>query len=427
MRILIAVLAVGVVLSAPYGSTALAEADQAGSVFKLQREPLPVSRAGEVPMKGYGISPITEMPPGIDAVEAMGTKVKLGMAGLDRLWVVLAKSSRKQKRHDRLYVDTNGDGRFERAECYDITRTKKPVRVLRSERQYHYVEVTPIKLVGKQGASPYWIGLLTYQYERGAYIRCGSVTCATGKVRFGDKDLRLAIYEPSLSGRFDRGIDLPGEEAGGMGSCCQLLLDANGNGQFDRLNLRDMGFENRWLTRLVRIGGTYYELKVAADGGSIRITPSKPKVGTLKIPEHVGSASVIGPAFATIVTSKDKQLELPAGTYAVHRYEYRRGSDTLHAAGLKEEGQFEIKAGQTASFRAGAPLRLGVICRSDAPNTQGSRNLAPKNVRISMALEDCAGRRVQDLRTGTGRPPAPRLKIVGPTGKTVLDAAFKYG
>ena len=433
MKAIIAMLASGVLICGLCGSVGMAAAGppgEGGKVFPLKRQPLPDASRQRLRFSYQSLELMKDVLPGIEVQAAIGRELDLSQAGLGRRQVVLVKSDRQLKRCDRLYVDANGNKRFESDECYDISRTKAPVRVERSSSNYHYSMVCPVKLVGGKDApaSAYWIALRAIQYDRLGHLGYAPLTCAMGEVQFGDRKTLLGICSASQGlVPLDRGVQpTRGDDGGGVRVGCQLLLDASGNGQFDRLSLQDMGLENRWLTRLVRSKGVYYALNVAPGGESIRITPAKPKVGKLKIPDGIESASVVGPEMAAIVVSEDKEIELPAGRYEILQYRYLKNGARLRASGGSARGVFEVKADQTNTFRVGPPLGLEVASQPMSSSRDATRR--PSELRFHIKLTDCVGREIADCRSSGGnRPPAPRLKIVDQGGETVLDASFRYG
>ncbi len=433
MKAMTMTLVTAVLICGLCGSVGLAAAEppgEGGKVFPLKRQPLPDANRQRLRFSYQGLEAVEDVLPGIEGVVGRGLDLDFSQIGLGRRQAVLVKSDDKLKRCDRLYIDANGNKRFDPDECYDISRTKDPVRVERSSANNHYCMICPVKLVGGKDApaSPHWFALRAIQYGPMGHLGCAPITCAMGEVAFGDRKTLLGICSVSRDlVPLGRGVQLTsGDDEGGVRVGCQLLLDASGNGQFDRLSLQDMGLENRWLTRLVRSRGVYYALSVAPGGESIRIASAKPKVGKLKIPDGIESASVVGPEMAAIVVSDDKEIELPAGRYEVLQYRYTKDGARLRASSGSARGVFEVKADQTNTFRVGAPLGLEVVSRPSFSSRDATRR--PSQVRFRIKLTDCVGRAISDCRSSGGnRPPAPRLKIVDQGGETVLDASFRYG
>ncbi len=403
-------------------------AGRPGKVFPLERKPLPDWDTRGARWRFEQLVPLRKMPAGVEAAEAHGGTMAFGKDNARRCQVVLARSSERSKYADRLYVDANGNGQFEKGESYDLSRSAGPIQINRSSLRYRRITANPLELTlgGAGSVQPYWIALLIYDYPgQQSHFRYASATCAAGRVTVGKKDFLLGVYDTAMSEQFDRCPTLSDgkpDTRGRMPSACQLLVDTDGNGRFDSLNFYGMGSENRWLTRYLRLGGVYYELEVDAAGRSIRVAPATPKLGTMKIPKEVESASVVGPAFAAVVVGADKQIELPAGDYAVYEYTFRQPAGSMQGYDREGTARLAIQPGEAATLAAGPPLTVKVDCQSR------SRGRSSRELALDLALTDCAGRRVVSISDARGkRPPAPRFTVVTQGGKTILDAAFKYG
>jgi len=414
-----------------------------GQVFPLKHQPLPADHRFWI--AGWRACPkaqISQMPPGVEGVEAIGREIEWAGDIRERYQLLLVKSDREQKRHDRLYLDANGNGRYETGECYDITRSNGPVRLThlavsnggrglqpsKSKSDYCKIVVGPIKLSGKQGASvpAPWVGLRALRYPQAWYVSYANLTCTTGRVKLGGKSLRLGIYSPELPGRYNRCVRFP-DTGGDQGrpvtlDCCRLLLDVNRNGRFD---VHGTTFEYRHLTRLVRHEGAYHALQVAEHGRSIRITPCEPKVGKLRIPDGITQASLIGPESARVARQAG-QIELPAGRYIVSEYQYRSRVGSLRVCDYTAKGSFDINAGQVTALNAGPPLGLRIT--SSQRRRESGAGSPGYDVGLHLVAADCAGRQIAVVRTTAGgHPDPPQFKIVDATGKTVLSDAFRYG
>ncbi len=424
------------------GCAALAEGGAAGHMFPLEFQPLPIKDLrGLRSTAGYFLEPIDEIPDGVEAVKAMSNEAALrqgwrppprGLPLFARCRMVLVRSNDKQEGFDRLYVDADPDGRFGPGECHSLSRTEAPrLMIFRDtdggQMTFREVGECRVKVVvgSKTGGTSIWVHVRVSLGQDRAYVSFTDVTCAMGKVRLADRDIRFALYYRDLArspDRLGRAVELPDPSARGarrrIQTGCQVLFDINGNGVFDDLDLAGIGPENRWLTRLIRFHGKYYELAVGLGGRSVRITPSKTKVGTLKIPDGVASASLVGPAFATRVTNEDRQIELPVGRYVVMAYLCQTDAGLLRARDVRADAVTEIKPGQITRLELGAPLGMTV--------TQS--RLGGDHIRLGLKVLDRAGRQVTNVQTsGKQRPPAPRFKIVDAAGKVVLSHAFKYG
>jgi len=425
-----------------------------GQVFKLEPKPLPDTGAGGFSWWGTSVTPLKELPKGVSGVEALGAKLSFARRADARYELILTKSSKGQDHRDRLYLDANGDGKFATSECHDISRSHGAITVKASGSGRLSVNIRPLEVrVETDGASVrYWIAVRLSTYGRAnVNAMYTSVTGLMGEVTFGDKAHLMAAYVRlplDATTDFSQRVAWPNEGTPRgraymtMGS--SILLDADGNGTFDRISVYAIGQESGRTTRLHRVDGAYWEVTLAKDGTSVRVAPAKPKVGTLAIPDGVDSGTVLGPEFGACFTGKDKQLELPAGRYVLYQYQLRTPAATLSARDNTAAARFEIRPGQTTRIEAGPPLTMKVtyssmIVSADgrsvriAPGasksgSRGRRGRPPKQINVSLRALDRAGRPISSvwIKNG-GRPEAPRFKILGPGDKTIVDDAFKYG
>jgi len=404
-----------------------------GAVFELERQPLPGKGMDGLYRFGHSLNSMPDVPPGIEGVEARWSMYRFSQS--DRRRILLVKSSDRQKDFDRLYVDTNADGRFGKGECYDVSRSNGPVTVVKQEGRVPRFTIRPVKVVarGATPGPPRWVILTGELDGQNSVLSWTPATCMAGQVRFGDKEVQLAIYSPDGGDParwLGRRVKLPSTPLGPprrrVQTGCQVLFDANGNGRFDGVNLNGAGPENQWLTRLLRFGGSYYELAVGEDGGSVRITSAKPSVGVLKIPPNVASASLVGPEFATAVLGQDGQVELPEGRYVVYQYAYLTRTGSFQAYDTRARAVLQVRSGQTEMLQLGPPLALQITHAGVGDTRRGTGPLW--TVRLNLEVLDNAGRQIYDVRTSKNkRPPAPGLKIVDQAGKTVHTGAFEYG
>jgi hypothetical protein len=429
------ILSVAILLSGMTQSVVLAEGGrdkhaQDGTVFPLKLQPLPGTEMGGFGWWGSSLSPLNVIPEGVKGDEAVSAKLRLSRKGSTEHQVVLTKS-KGQARFERLYIDANANGRFEEGECYDLSRPAGPVTTTARGVDYREIKVRPVKITGLDGApgSARWIGLMFQERQQRpeSFLLYTSITAAMGKVKLGDKEVSLALYErlPFDSGnRLDKRVEMPAADApkdarAYLRSATQLMLD---------LDEKDRWIRQTSLTRLIKSNGRYYELKVAEDARSIRVKPVEPQVGMLNIPPSLKACSILGPELAADATPKDKQIELPVGRYVVYHYVYPLTGSQLYGSDVYARNVFEIRAGQATSIEVGPPLELR-LSHSWSWAQPASRGKDPPNT-LSFRLEafDRAGRQVSGIYLEKGgRPPAPQFKILDDKGKTIHTGTFEFG
>jgi len=330
-------------------------------VFKLERQPL--GRA-DLLRPGWNqemTRPLDPPPRGVSGFDAVGTELCFTRRGRRLHKVVLTRSSRRRARYDRLYFDSDGDGEFSESECHDISHSHGPVKIEARRSRGSEVIVQPIKVLSGQGASAVsnWIVMGIWLPDQGQPIlRYAGITHLVAEVSFGDKTHRMAVYAVGpfdATTGYDRRVaweqKTTPDKQKYINLGLKLLLDVNGNKTFDDTGSYDIKPESMRTTRLQRVDGSYWEVAVAPDGGSVRVTPANPEVGTLAIPDGVESGSVLGPEFGACVKKGDKALELPVGRYVLLKYQYCTSAGGLTARDYLMAAPFEIRAGQTTASR----------------------------------------------------------------------------
>jgi len=452
------ILAVGAIVLGAGGAVGRAEADRADrtgpATVTFKPQLLPKEVTGLRSSWADTPKPTDDVPSGAEGVEAIGAAFWPPNAPHEKRQVILTKSSAEQKRYDRLYVDKNGNGRFESDECYDISRAAGAVSVVQHTPTVCTAKIHPLVWTGREGTSVCWTELRVQHADGRVSLFWTLATCMMAEMPFGDRRVRVALCPFESTGRYDRGVALVYTRGFGqvptVSRGCRLLLDLDANGRFDKpaLDPRAVGPESRLLTRFIRVEGRFYELTVAPDGRSVRATPVKPETGTLSIPAQVERAQLIGPAFATVVRGSDGPVELPVGRYSIASYVYGKGQDLRPARAssrparprsrarrskpepgfwclsLEPKATVEIKAGQTTSPRLGPPLTLKV----SYDTWRGpKKRRATRRIGVGVGLVDCAGRHVIKVWTGPGRLLPRRVNVIDQTGRTVLKPRLTYG
>ncbi len=438
------VLLKALILASLAACSATADAQsQPARVFELKREPLPTDMVGRPP---YSRSPgsfeeIKTLPPGVTAAVARTEKLRMNTDPPASFQIIVAKSAKDGAQWDRLFVDSDGDGRFADSERFDLSRSDGAVQLEPRQQNMLSAYIRPIKLILKSGQkqSDYWISIHLMSFPGNQpYLRYMSHTWAVGKVTLGDTTNLLAVHDLGLTGRFDRCFTLHPREPGSQNvqfhvPSCQLWIDVNGDGHFRLDAYGEMGSENRWLTPLIRRGTAFYELNVAPDGNSIRVTPVSPKVGKLTSPRGFKGGKIFGPEIALRLSDSGEPSEVPMGRYGLFSYTWQEQKSLMVINDGFGGEPFEIKADQTTALKAGPPLEIRTSAELKRPEAKSSnwpwRSEPQPEARLSLEVFDCAGREISLITdtTGSSRPPAPKFKVTDSTGKTVASGTFEYG
>jgi hypothetical protein len=177
------------------------------------------------------------------------------------------------------------------------------------------------------------------------------------------------------------------------------------------------------LSRLIQINGQYYCMEVADDGGTIEFRQARPQFGTLSLEGKQAKLALWSDAARQKISGSGKDWNLPAGRYAVVALDLTetdaagdRWAFKMAKAGAGKLGDFEIKPGQTTSFRIGPPFQT----RSSMDNREG-------NVIVGFDLKGQAGERYVPGATKNGKEvPEPQFKIIDSYGKVANSGQFEF-
>lgn len=338
----------------------------------------------------------------------------------------------------RLYVDRNGNGQFEADEWYDLTRSGEVVKITGSQNTQRTVLVSPIRRSCTQNhtETPAWISLQLYDRPDLRYFLHASITCLQGKVKFGTREMLMAIYlrEPfateAAAARWR--FDIPRVEGRSGLRYVQtgnpFFLDLNGNGRFDQVNPWSLAGEAVFPTRLVQVDGSYYEFDLDPKASRVRISPVKPQLGKLTLPENVAMVTVAGPEFAASLDKRRSQVELPVGRYIALSCKYQTSSGCIDTNDYLGKNIFEVTPGATATFQAGPPLEFKISNSWSRERDPDGKMRQGRTLSLRLEGTDTAGRQLSSVMTASGkRPPAPRFNIVDSDGKTIHSGQFEYG
>jgi hypothetical protein len=267
----------------------------------------------------------------------------------------------------------------------------------------------------------------TVRFGVQAYVNQGVVqqACLTppgscsGEVELDGKTYAVAVVDGNMNGAYG---ERPAGGAPPRGQQDALAIDFNGNGRFD-----GDGSEVLPIGEMTRVGGSYYGVKIEADGSAITFEPVEPAFGALRIDGVGVDLSVYSSAGYFHLGASDKTEDgvwrLPVGKYALI---------SMQLTGTDEAGEtwtltclqppsalrsFEIVEGETLELKLGAPLTL----RTDVGKSGGAAS-------IGLTLTGQGGEPYLPGGTKNGeQQPAPKFRILDENGKELASGAFSYG
>jgi hypothetical protein len=312
------------------------------------------------------------------------------------LWFVLDRSTARGA-YDRLYMDSNGNGRL------DDETAVKAYRSDSSQAQFGPVKVV---LQGEDGPVSFHLEFLVYNSD-------SSATCYLSAAGW---------YEGDIS------ID-------GVKTHC-TLLDYNANGTFndasadldaaDRIVVgdRETSGSAASVGRYVDVNGTLYELDVAKDGAFVKLKKAQDvQFGQVRVPAGITRLTVNGTNGMFRLKPQDQIARLPLGKYAVAEWSVDRKDDKGRAwtargdaAGSGQKTIFDAVQGKDAALDIGEPFISQLVVRSSADSYT-----------LQQQLMGRLGERITLLQGNNDRPGPPKVHIRDKEGAYDRTLNFAYG
>jgi hypothetical protein len=323
----------------------------------------------------------------------------------------IAYRSISDKRLVKLYLDTDGDGLFSDEKEYLGTW----LSIFQLSRTYRFGPISTQQAgSGIKGSSFYT------SCSNGQWLTFDPVFYRQGKVVLEGMTYEVALVDTDFDGKYNKYF-LPAAENSRDPRCDVLAIDLDGNSKFDYE--RPGVSEIMPLSRLIRINGQYYSMDVADDGGTIEFRQARPQFGTLSLEGKEVKLALWSDAARQQISGSGQNWNLPAGRYAAVTMELTETDDAgdrwafkMAKAGAGPLGDFEIRPGETTSFRIGPPFQI----RSFMENRQG-------NVLVGFDLKGRAGERYVPGATRNGKEvPEPQFKIIEGSGHVAKSGQFEF-
>jgi hypothetical protein len=270
-----------------------------------------------------------------------------------RLWIALDRSS-EQGKYDRLYIDSNGNGRLDDEDAVTAYQTDQ-----------YYTYFGPVKVVfeGEDGPVTYHLNFRFLDYN--------------------EQNRRLYIYS---GGWYEGEVTV-----GGQKKYC-MLIDYNVNGTFndkslqsgdsDRIGIGDKGDQNTgFVGNYIEVGNVLYRTEISRDGAYIKLAKAEDvKYGNIRVPETITELTVGGENGQFTHKLKDGATTLPVGKYRIDHWQIDRKDDngkswTMRGYGFSERGDFDIKDQAETALEIGEPVTLGLDTRLNGENYEFSKSL----------------------------------------------------
>jgi len=311
----------------------------------------------------------------------------------------------------KLYLDTDGDGVFSDEKEY----VGVWLSIFRLSRTYQFGPVST-----QQADSGIKGGSFYASCSNGQWLTFHPVFYRQGKVVLDGRTYEIALVDTDFDGKYNKSFSPPkGVSRDPRYDVLAIDLDGDSKFQYGRPGVSEI----MPLSRLIRINGQYYSMDVADDGGTIEFRQARPQFGTLSLEGKEVKLALWSDAARQQISGSGRDWNLPAGRYSAVTMELTetdaagdRWAFNIAKAGAGPLGDFEIKPGETTSFRIGPPFQT----RSFMENRQG-------NVFVGFDLKGRAGERYVPGATRNGKEvPEPQFKIIDGSGHVAKSGQFEF-
>jgi hypothetical protein len=307
-------------------------------------------------------------------------------------WICLDRV-RKSGPYDRLYVDSNGNGRLD---------DETPLSAKRTDQNYGYFDPVRLLFKGEDGPITYHLALQTYQSGNDMELVLGSGCWYEGMVSLAGKKTRLQLLDGNVNGTFNDLSANPYDSD-------RVVVEGDKGGQ-------------RFLGKMIEVNGQLFRIEAARDGAFVKIQKAENvALGQVRVPETISEFTAFGTNGQFTRKPEKGAFTLPAGKYRIYGWSIER-KDTkgakwdLSGSGFGESSAFEVAEAKPATLEVGEPVRA-VFQISEQPNNP---------VYFRLAFRGHYDEQIQILKGGQ-RPAGPKLFVATLDGSLRYTNTFEYG
>ncbi|HWI57822.1 MAG TPA: hypothetical protein VNZ22_11395, partial [Bacillota bacterium] len=308
-------------------------------------------------------------------------------------WICFDRT-RKAGPHDRLYIDTNGNGRLD---------DDAPVSTFRTDQYTAYFEPAKVTFKGEDGPITYHLALRFMKYE-GSDVRvlASSAGYYAGQVDLGGKKQHLELIDGNVNGTFN-------DRSTNSGDC-------------DRVSVEKDSTSERYLGKLLEANGQFFQIEVARDGAFVKLQKADVTLGQARVPETISEFVAFGENGHFVRKPAKGEFTLPAGKYHILQWTINRKDNKgakweLMGYNLPEKASFEVAAAKLAAIQVGEPVRADL--RAEPTKTKGQLTF---NLNFRGRFDES----IQILKDSQ-RPPGPKLSFASADGSYRATNTFEFG
>ncbi len=315
----------------------------------------------------------------------------------------------------RLYMDTDGDGYLSDEKRYISKAVKR--RLFGSVDHYKFGPIT-VEFDKPDGKYTKRIYVIIHNNLDNRHI-CPA-DYRKGKVLLGQNIYDVAVVDGDFDGKYGKILSLPVKNILRPG-CDSFAIDLNRDGIID-FNYY-LPSEVMPLTRMVRVGNSYYSINIDENGKSLELNKIQPDCGTLDLGNANVKLKLLSDAAQQYISNLKNNGPIPVGKYEALFIEWNQIDSERNAwtfTSYRDTGvlrDFEISKNETTSFKIGPPFQIKTTTRQSRDTVSIGFNLL--------------GQTGEEYRHGFKRNgirvSPPVLRITDESDKVVYSGMFKYG
>jgi len=295
--------------------------------------------------------------------------------------------------YNRVYIDNNGNGRLD---------DETPIQA-RVDSYNAYFPPAPVIFKGEDGPITYHLGLRFYQYQNSsAQVLASSAGWYEGLVNFDGVKKRVLLIDGNVNGTFN--------------DCASDPYAS------DRLEIEGDKAGERFLGKLVEVGGKLFTIEAARDGAFIKVKKAENIVlGTVQVPENISEFQAFGANGHFVRQPVKGEFTLPAGQYQVFNWTINRKDDkgspwTLSGSRFPPSANFTVAAAQPVVLKIGEPVKA---------NLEIVQN-ASRQINFNLSFKGQQNEFIEMLHDGQ-RPRGPKLMLANADGSLCYTNTFEFG
>jgi hypothetical protein len=332
-------------------------------------------------------------------------KWKTPMAPAGFLWIAL-DSSKEDGAYDRLFIDTNADGRLsdEKPAIATYAQRVKNAQSLK-EMQSSFFATVKVLLPSPDGPVAYHLNASLRIQDTKAQLLTTAAGWYEGAIQVGGRQHTCVLFDADCNGAFDDARE-------DFRQSDRIKIDNAPEAAIGRVG------------KYISVDGKFWSLQVARDGAWVRfIEPKDLTLGVIRVSGGVARLGVGGASGLFVLPVENGQASLPVGAYRLNRWELQRKDAagavwTLSSEAPPTAPAFTVAADKPVTLDLGEPITSTVTVRG------------PENREYSLTAEGLTGRlgeRVTLTRGQGSSVEPPHAVFRNADGSYERRFTFEYG